>query len=855
MIKETYSVQGMSCAACSTRVEKAVSALDGMESCSVNLLTGSMQLRYDEKKLSAEDILRAVKDSGYTAYSLQAGSKEGKEKTDKRKEAARQAKEKSLEHIADMKRRLQLSFVFLALLMYISMGSMAGLPLPDFLAGEANTFAFALTQFLLVLPVMYINRSYYIKGFRALWQRSPNMDSLIAVGSSAAFVHGVASLYAIGYATRDMNMHHLMHYGMNLYFESVSMILTLITLGKYFESRSKLKTTDAIGKLIDLSPKTARVIKDGVEQEVDAADIQQGDILLVRPGESIAADGIVTEGSSAVDESAITGESLPVPKNPGDKVTAATINKNGVLLFRATAVGEDTSIARIIALVEEAASSKAPIAALADKVSGIFVPLVMLISLLSFGLWMLFGQTPSFALSNAIAVLVISCPCALGLATPVAIMVATGKAAQCGILIKSAEALEITGGIDTVVLDKTGTVTEGRPKVTDVLCFSGVKEEDFLYYAVSLEQVSEHPLAEAIVEYGKIKGILPSGVQNFEALSGRGVRASLHEQMLYAGNAKNMEELIAAGELEETDFPSKNQQAENLARQGKTAMFFAAGRRLLGIIAVADTIKRDSPAAVSQLRKRGLSVIMLTGDHEKTAKAIAAQAGIEEVIAGVRPEEKEEKIRSLMEAGHKVAMVGDGINDSPALARADVGIAIGAGTDIAIDAADVVLMHSGLQDVVNAIDLSKASIRTIRQNLFWAFFYNVLCIPLAAGLFYPRFGLQLNPMFAAAAMSLSSVFVVLNALRLRRFKPIGSPEENPIQKEERKERMRTELQVEGMMCGHCKARVETELAKLVGVKHVTADLEAKKVSIEYEGLTQTGHFAEKIKELGYEVKE
>ena len=859
MIKERYDISGMSCAACSAKVEKTVSKLEGMLSCNVNLLTNSMQLEYDETKLDKEKIIKAVEGAGYGA-----SLSEVKKSTSSAAKTGTADKGKKLieEQIENMRFRLKFSAVFLLVLMYISMGSMAGLPQPAFLSGTKNTFAFALSQFLLVLPVMYVNRKYYINGFKALFKGAPNMDSLIAVGSGAAFIHGIASLYQVGYAMAVPDFDEVMYIRMNLYFESVSMILTLITLGKYFETVSKSKTTSAISKLIDLSPKRARVLKDNAEFELDASEIEKGDIIVVRPGESIAVDGIILEGSAAIDESAITGESIPVQKNVGDKVIAATINKNGNFKFKATEVGEDTTIARIIALVEEAASSKAPIAAMADKVSGIFVPIVMGIALLTFTAWILSGKELSFALSNAISVLVISCPCALGLATPVAIMVGTGKGAGYGVLIKSAASLETMHSVDTVVLDKTGTVTKGKPELTDIIPLNGTDELKLLHAAASIENASEHPLAEPIVSYAKNKGIEISDVDNFENISGRGISAFLDGEKLVAGNLSNIKRLIEAGEIKEDKLNDIEEKAKTLANEGKTPMYFAKGGKIIGIIAESDTIKEDSKEAVKALKDKGVSVIMLTGDNERTAKAVAASAGIDEVIAEVLPSEKEEKVRALMEAGHKVAMVGDGINDSPALARADVGIAIGAGTDIAIDSADIVLMHSSLKDVVIAMELSKATIRTIKQNLFWAFFYNVLCIPVAAGVFFLSFGLKLSPMFGAAAMSLSSLFVVTNALRLRTFKPgiregvSLSDTQNKEIKEEKEERvklMKTEINVNGMMCGHCKKRVEGERAKIAGVASVIADLELKKVSVEHTEEVTRKMLEDKIVEAGYEV--
>jgi copper-exporting ATPase len=740
--------------------------------------------------------------------------------------------------------------------MYFSMGSMIGLPLPKFLSGEGNPVGFALTQLLLVLPVMYVNRKYYISGFKSLFHLSPNMDTLIAVGTVAAFTYGVIAIYVMGYALNNADMHTVTEYRMNLYFESVSMILTLITLGKFFETGSKARTTDAISKLIDLSPKRANVLRDGVEENILTEDVVVGDIVIVRPGESIPVDGMIIEGSTSVDESAITGESIPVQKEKGDKLIAATINKNGSVRIKATEVGEDTAISRIIALVEEASSSKAPIAKMADKVAGVFVPVVMGISLITFIVWLALGYDFSFALNCAIAVLVISCPCSLGLATPVAIMVGTGKGAENGILIKSADALETTHSIDTVVLDKTGTVTEGKPVVTDILAFD-IDENEFLKLAAGVESASEHPLAEAIVEKAKEKSLEIVSPTEFQAISGRGIVASVDDSKIIAGNEQAIKEQYGNSE----NFTEVFKKGNELAAQGKTPMYFGKDGKLLGIIAVADTIKKDSKEAIQALKNRNIDVVLLTGDHKNTAMAIAKEAGIKKVIAEVLPTDKEEHIRELIEAGHKVAMVGDGINDSPALARADVGIAIGAGTDIAIESADIVLMHSSLKDVATAIDLSKAVIRNIKQNLFWAFFYNSIGIPLAAGVFYLSLGWKLSPMFGAAAMGMSSVCVVSNALRLRAFKP-KKVKKNNIENDEielienkRKEdkKMTTVINVNGMMCEHCKATVEKVTRGVEGVSNSLVNLDAKNVTIEHSADTDLEKVKKAITDAGYEV--
>jgi len=849
MIKEKYNITGMSCAACSAKVEKTVSKLVGMDKASVNLLTNSMQVEYDEKKLSSKDIIKSVVDAGYGA-SLAGDTKE-------------KAKDKSIKKtnddaISSMKFRLKVSIIFLAILMYFSMGSMIGLPLPNFLSGAGNPVGFALTQLLLVLPVMYVNRKYYISGFKSLSHLSPNMDTLVAVGTIAAFIYGVIAIYIMGYALNNNDINIVTEYRKNLYFESVSMILTLITLGKFFETGSKARTTDAISKLIDLSPKRANVIRDGVEENILTEDVRVGDIVVIRPGESIPVDGIIIEGSTSVDESAITGESIPVQKDKGDKLIGATINKNGSVKIKASDVGEDTAISRIIALVEEASSSKAPIAKMADKVAGVFVPVVMGIALVTFIVWLVLGYDFSFALNRAIAVLVISCPCSLGLATPVAIMVGTGKGAENGILIKSADALETTHSIDTVVLDKTGTVTKGRPVVTDIIGFD-IDENEFLKLAASVESASEHPLAEAIVEKAKEKNLAISLPKDFRAQSGRGIRADIDGKKIVAGNEQAIKETVG----NDTGFDTVFDKGNELASQGKTPMYFMADNKLIGIIAVADTIKDDSKEAIEALKARDIDVVLLTGDHKNTATAIAKQAGINKVIAEVLPTDKEEHVRKLMEAGHKVAMVGDGINDSPALARADVGIAIGAGTDVAIESADIVLMHSSLNDVATAIDLSKAVIRNIKQNLFWAFFYNSVGIPLAAGVFYLSLGWKLSPMFGAAAMGMSSVCVVSNALRLRGFKRVniknnksGNDEIVLIENNEKKKEeklMTTVINVNGMMCEHCKATVEKVTKAVEGVSNSIVNLDAKNVTIEYTDGTDLEKVKKAITDAGYEV--
>lgn len=754
-MNQKFSVTGMTCSACSAAVEKSVKNVEGVGSAVVNLLGNSMMVEYDGEVTSQNTIIQAVENAGYHASVFVKGKEAVSSET---------AENTVQAELKEMKQRIVISFCFLIPLLYIAMGHMLKFPLPAFLQGEKNAITFAFLQFLLTLPIAYTNRKYYQVGFKTLFKGHPNMDSLIAIGSSAAICYGIFAIFRIGYGLGAMDMDVVMQYSMDLYFESAATILTLITLGKFLEARSKGKTSEAISKLMDLSPKTAVVVRDGKETEIPIEEVVIGDILAVRPGKSIPVDGIITEGNTAVDQSALTGESIPVEKSAGDKVMGATINKTGFFLFRAEKVGDDTTLSQIIQLVEDANSSKAPIAKLADKISGVFVPVVITIAVLATVVWLLTGATFEFALSIGIAVLVISCPCALGLATPVAIMVGTGKGASNGILIKSAEALEVAHKINTVILDKTGTITEGKPKVTDILTAEGVTEEELLTTAATIEKPSEHPLAEAILEKAKEKNILPLAVTEFQAVSGRGIIARDKDESYYSGNRYIMEE-------QGIDITKLLKAAEDLAEDGKTPLFFAKGRRFLGVIAVADVVKPTSMAAVRELKSLGIDVVMLTGDNKKTAEAIRRQLQIDTVIAEVLPQDKESEVRKLQQSGKKVAMIGDGINDAPALARADVGIAIGAGTDIAIESADIVLMKSDLLDAVTAITLSKATIRNIKENLFWAFFYNTIGIPLAAGVFYGILHWKLNPMFAAAAMSLSSVCVVTNALRLRFFKP------------------------------------------------------------------------------------
>ena len=878
MKKETYDITGMSCAACSARIEKGISGMEGMQQCSVNLLKNSMTVSYDEAELDSGKIIHQVEDIGYGASLHQTqGSKttgaSGRGKNGATDAAAAAAKQ--------MKQRLIVSLVFTIPLFYISMGHMAGWPLPSSLLGARHHMIFAFTQFLLVLPVLIAGGHYFKNGLRNLWHRSPNMDSLIALGSGAAFVYGIYAIYKIawGFSIEDMDM--VETFGMNLYFESSAMILTLITLGKFMEARAKSKTSEAITKLMDLAPKTAKVLRNGQEEEISVDDVQNGDILVVRDGDTVPVDGKITEGFASVDESAITGESLPVDKQTGDPVTGGTINRTGYFQMEATAVGEHTTLSKIIQLVDDATSSKAPIAKLADRVSSVFVPVVITIALLAAILWLLAGQSFEFALSVAISVLVISCPCALGLATPTAIMVGTGRGAAKGILIKSAEALEITHSIDTVVLDKTGTVTQGKPVVTDVIALeadgktAGENTQaytELLQLAFSLEKMSSHPLAEAIVKKAEACSAAFQEVSDYEMIPGQGIAGTIDKARCLAGNRKLMEtnriDISVAAGLQ-----------EKLADEGKTPLYFAQGGKFLGVIAAADVVKPTSREAIARLQEMGMDVIMLTGDNARTAEAIKKQVGIKTVIADVLPEDKEEKVRQLQEQGHKVAMVGDGINDAPALARADVGIAIGAGTDVAIESADIVLMKSDLMDAASAVSLSRAVIRNIKQNLFWAFFYNAIGIPVAAGVLYPVFHILLNPMIGAAAMSFSSVSVVSNALRLRFFTPKWKQESGTAnlqttgnggmmeqstaaaeiadriaQNDESKGEttMKKTIKIEGMMCQHCVKAATKALEGVAGVTAVTVSLEDKQAVV--EGTATDEALTAAIVDAGYEVK-
>lgn len=760
LLIQKFNVTGMSCSACSAAVDKSVRKVGGVQDVNVNLLTNSMTVNYDESAADSDSIIGAVEGAGYGA-SVYTKDARAATRPEKRADPVK-------EQLHEMKRRLIISFVFWIPLMYLAMHDMLHLPVPDWFRsvfnGTENGIVFAFAQFLLLLPIVFANRKYYRVGFKTLLHRAPNMDSLIAIGSSAAIVYGVFAIFRIGYALGHGDTGTADRFRMDLYFESAGTILTLITLGKYLEARSKGKTSEAIEKLMDLAPKTATVVRGDREVEIPVSEVAVGDLISVRPGQSIPVDGTVAEGGSSVDESALTGESIPVEKQPGDKVIAASVNKTGFFRFRAEKVGDDTTLAQIIDLVEEASSSKAPIAKLADRISGVFVPVVMAIALIAAIVWLLAGQTFEFALSTAIAVLVVSCPCALGLATPVAIMVGTGVGASNGILVKSAEALETVRSVNTVVLDKTGTVTEGKPKVTDLLPAEGVPERELLTVAASMEKPSEHPLAEAIVERAGAEKLPLLEVKEFGSVSGRGVEAMVGGERCLAGNAAF---------LREKDVPTTafDDVSVRLAEDGKTPLYFARGGRMLGVVAVADVVKPTSREAVEEFRAMGIDVVMLTGDNKRTAEAIRRRLNIDRVVAEVLPQDKEREVRAIQERGGKVAMIGDGINDAPALARADVGIAIGAGTDVAIESADIVLMKSDLLDAVTAVQLGKATIRNIRENLFWAFFYNSIGIPLAAGVFYSVLGWQMNPMFGAAAMSLSSVCVVTNALRLKFFRP------------------------------------------------------------------------------------
>ena len=836
MKKAKFAIQGMTCSSCSSHVEKAVSKLEGIQNVNVNLLSNNMTVNYDETILDDKTIIQAVIHAGYGATC---------EMPKQRKKKQEKADDKT-ELITNMKKRLIISICFLVPLMYIAMYHMFqqwfGISVPPMITkvfhGAENAINFGLTQFLLLLPILYVNRNYFIVGFKRLFKGSPNMDSLIAIGSGAATVYGIFAIYMIGYGLGHHQMELVERYRMDLYFESAGTILTLITLGKYLETKSKGKTSDAIRKLMDLAPKTATVIRDNKEIEIDLEEIVVGDILVIRPGGSIPVDGIVIEGTSSVDQSSITGESIPVEKAEGDSVVSGTINKTGYFKMKATKVGDNTTLSQIIKLVEEASNSKAPTAKIADKVSAIFVPTVIAIAVLTIIIWLIVGQSFAFALTMGIAVLVISCPCALGLATPVAIMVGTGKGAENGILIKSAESLELLHLVDTVVLDKTGTITEGKPKVTDII--TTLKEQELLKIAGSLEKNSEHPLAEAILQKAKEESIELFEIKEFVAVSGRGVKGNIEGENYIGGNLAFMKE-------NNIDINTITLQSEQLLKQGKTVLYFSNENDVIGMVAVADTIKPTSYQAIEELKEKKLEVVMLTGDNKIVAETIGKELGIDKVVSEVLPQDKEKEVAKLQKQGKKVAFIGDGINDSPALVKADVGIAIGSGTDIAIESADIVLMKDNLLDSVKAIALSKAVIRNIKMNLFWAFFYNTIGIPIACGIFYPIFGLKLNPMIGAAAMSLSSVCVVTNALRLRNFQSNFKKEEGFMN-----EIVKT-IDIEGMQCNHCKMTVEKALGQLDGVTKVEVSLEEKKAVITSQKEIEDSKIKEIIANVGFEV--
>lgn len=837
MKKVKFDIQGMTCSSCSSHVEKAVGKLEGIQNVNVNLLSNNMIVNYDETILDNEKIIQAVVNAGYGATCEQPKRTKQKEKK----------QDVQLETIKSMKKRLIISICFLIPLMYIAMYHMLqewfGLPVPQIITnafhGAENAINFGLTQFLFLLPILYVNRNYFMIGFKRLFKGTPNMDSLIAIGSGAATVYGIFALYMIGFGLGHNQMEIVERYRMDLYFESAGTILALITLGKYLESKSKGKTSDAIRKLMDLAPKTAIVIREEKEVEIDLDEILVGDIIVIRPGGSIPVDGVVIEGISSVDQSSITGESIPVQKAEGDNIVSGTINKNGYFKMKATKVGDNTTLSQIIKLVEEASNSKAPIAKIADKVSAIFVPTVIVIAILTVMIWLMVGQSFEFAITMGIAVLVISCPCALGLATPVAIMVGTGKGAENGILIKSAESLELLHLVDTVVLDKTGTITEGKPKVTNIV--TDGKEQEVLKIAGSLEKNSEHPLAEAILQKAKEQAMELLEVKEFVAVSGRGVKGDIEGTKYLGGNLAFMKE-------NHIDISKITLQSDALLKQGKTVLYFANENEVIGMIAVADTIKSTSYQAIQELKEKKLEVVMLTGDNKIVAETIGKELDIDKVVSEVLPQDKEKEVAKLQKQEKKVAFVGDGMNDSPALVKADVGIAIGSGTDIAIESADIVLLKDNLLDSVTAIALSKAVIKNIKMNLFWAFFYNTIGIPIACGIFYPIFGLKLNPMIGALAMSLSSVCVVTNALRLRKFKLNHNKKEEPFMEE-----MVKTLYIEGMQCNHCKMTVEKALGELEGVTKVEVNLEEKKAVIKLQNEVEELKMKEAISNAGFEV--
>lgn len=840
LLKEKqFDVGGMTCAACQANVEKCVLKLDGVKKVDVSLLSNSMKVEYDENIVNENTISLAVENIGYSAN---VKGKQGEASGFKQEWEARQKRVEDEQNKAKL--RLIYSLLLLIPLMLISMGPMIGIPI---LAGEENAMISSMSQLLLATIILFIQNHFFIHGFKALMKKAPNMDSLVAIGSLASYIYGLYSVYRMAYGFGYGNMqvvHHAMH---ALYFESAAMIVTLVSVGKYLESRSKSKTTDALSKLVDLAPKSATVIRDGKEILVSSSEVLQGDIVVIKPGQKIPVDGKIVSGIGYVDQSTITGESIPVEKHPGDMVISATLNQNGSFKFEALKVGDDTTLAQIIRLVDEAGNSKAPIARLADKVSGVFVPIVIAIAIVTAAVWLILGQSYEFALSNAISVLVISCPCALGLATPVAIMVGTGKAASQGILIKSAQSLETLHSIDTIVLDKTGTITSGRPSIQNIIKYKSMSDDDFLSLAASIEQGSEHPLALAILNQAKQKHLELKKVEDFEAVGGKGVVAKVEGKTYFAGNSSF---------IKEKGVSFKEKDVVDLADEGKTPLIFASTSEIIGIIAVADTIRDSSKAAIQEFKQKGLHVVMLTGDNRRTANAVGKGLNIDEVISDVLPADKESVIRRLQDQNRKVMMVGDGINDAPALMRADVGVAIGKGTDIAIDSADIVLMKNSLLDVNTAIDLSVSVIRNIKMNLFWAFFYNFLGIPVAAGVFYPLFGWLLSPMLGSAAMSLSSVCVVTNALRLRFFEPkkIDIKEETIIDKEDTKMMKKTMI-VDGMMCQNCVRHVKKALESIDGVVSVNVDLDSKTAEIEMKQEIDDKILLDAVKEEGYEPLE
>ncbi len=867
--KERFDIMGMTCSACSSRVQKAVEKISGTQAVAVNLLTNSLQLEYDEQQTSAAAIIAAVEKAGYGA-ALRGGAASSSDRADGGPDTAGAGSDSvAAKQARAIRQRLIWSVIFLLPVMYVSMHGMLmdwfGLPVPDlvrlFLDGPANAVTFAFVQFLLVLPVMYLNRQFYLVGFRTLRQGAPNMDTLVGMGSLAAALFGVFAILRMSWGLGHGDLELVIMYSQNLYFESAGMIVTLITVGKYLEAQAKGRTSKALEQLMDLAPKQATVIRDGVERTIAASQLRVGDTVVVRPGESIPADGVVTQGMTSVDESAISGESIPVAKQPGDSVIAATINQQGMIRFTAQRVGAETTISQIIRLVDEAGASKAPIARLADKVSGVFVPVVIGIALVTAIVWLVQGASAEFAFSMAISVLVISCPCALGLATPVAIMVGTGKGAEHGILVKSGEALEMAHTIDTVVMDKTGTITAGHPVVTGITAI-GRTESELLAAAAGLEQGSEHPLAEAVLTYAMERGVEPAHMEAFQAHFGRGVQAMIGDQQWYAGSQRFIAEIgVDAGPLQVV--------LDELTDEGRTPMLFACEGELAGVIAVADVEKASSAEAIRQFRQLGLMAVMLTGDNRRTAEAVRRRLDIGQVIAEVLPQDKASHIAALQAQGHRVAMIGDGINDAPALAQADLGIAIGAGTDVAIESADAVLLRSDLLDAVRMIRLSRAVIRNIKENLFWAFFYNAIGIPLAAGVLYTALGLRLSPVMGAAAMSLSSVCVCLNALRLRRFNMQLQGQADPVvlahntaviaataAHEENKEEelmMEKTLKIEGMMCEHCQNHVTEALSKMEGVQSVTVDLAGGTALVRTDREIPQSAFAEVVTAAGYEL--